>query len=219
MCQEQPEHSCHTLKVGNSQPVTSPHRRPTLTFGVASGGEDGARRAEEVREVTGKTFHLLLRCLPTAEERCVAGSTSALPPRQPAREEPGGGAGGERGSLSAAQGAMTASLFFAGRQRRQKAGSWLRGGKLRAGSGEGNSARCQRLSASVSMVQSGCSCLSEGRTGGLLRPLTEGRSGYVWSVGVNTPLPSCVCVTTYWGRKREHPQTTMMVIKIIVLIQ
>lgn len=105
--------------------MTSPHRRPTLTFGVASGGEDGARRAEEVREVTGKTFHLLLRCLPTAEERCVAGSTSALPPRQPAREEPGGGAGGERGSLSAAQGAMTASLFSQAdsASKRQAAGS------------------------------------------------------------------------------------------------
>lgn len=112
MCQEQPEHSCHTLKVGNSQPVTSPHRRPTLTFGVASGGEDGARRAEEVREVTGKTFHLLLRCLPTAEERCVAGSTSALPPRQPAREEPGGGCGrGERLSVRGAGGYDSITFF------------------------------------------------------------------------------------------------------------
>lgn len=104
--QQHPKHSCHTLKVGNSQPLTAtnpPAPASHPTFGVASGGEDGARRAEEVREIAGKTFHLLLRCLPTAEERCVAGSTSALPPRQPATEEPGG-AGGERGSPSAAQG-------------------------------------------------------------------------------------------------------------------
>lgn len=115
----EPEHPCHTLKVSNSQPLTAPSASHP-TFGVASGGQDGARRAEEVREITGKTFHLLLRCLPTGGERCVAGSTSALPPRQPARERNQGGAGGERGSLSAAQGAMTASLFSqadsAGRQ-------------------------------------------------------------------------------------------------------
>ena len=75
-------HSYHTLKVSNSQPVTAPTASHP-TFGVASGGQDGARRAEEVREITGKTFHLLLlRCLLTGEERCVAGSTSALPPRQ-----------------------------------------------------------------------------------------------------------------------------------------
>lgn len=102
----------------NSQPVAEPPPPPPLashpTFGVASGGQDGARRAEEVRQITGKTFHLLLRCWPTGEERCVAGSTSALPRRQQAREKPEGRAGareGGGGSLSAAQGAMTASLL------------------------------------------------------------------------------------------------------------
>lgn len=98
---------------GNVQPP--PASRPT--FGVASGGEDGARRAEDVREIAGKTFHLLLRCLPTAEERCVAGSASALPPRQPSQRGEPGRAGGERGSPSAAprRGAMTASLEAGGR--------------------------------------------------------------------------------------------------------
>lgn len=98
---------------GNLQPP--PASRPT--FGVASGGEDGARRAEDVREIAGKTFHLLLRCLPTAEERCVAGSASALPPRQPSQRGEPGRAGGERGSPSAAprRGAMTASLEAGGR--------------------------------------------------------------------------------------------------------
>lgn len=141
MCQ-QPKHSRHTLKVRNSQsltvPPTSSPQASHPTFGVASGGEDCARRAEKVREVTGKTFHLLLRCLPTGEERCVAGSTSALTPRQPAREEPGRGgvcAGGERGSLSAAQGAMTASLFRS-RRRRQAGKAGRQADWLAAGSGE-----------------------------------------------------------------------------------
>ncbi len=115
-----PKHSCHTLKVSNSQPMTAPSASHP-TFGVASRGEDGARRAEKVRKITGKTFHLLLlRCLPTDEERCVAGSTSALPPRQPAREEPRGCGKGKRLSVRGAGGYD--SITFR-RQTAQAAGS------------------------------------------------------------------------------------------------
>lgn len=107
------------LEVSNSQPLTaSPKARPASrpTFGVASGGEDCARRAEDVREIAGKTFHLPLRCLPTAEERCVAGSTSALPPRRSSHRGNRGVREGSDGALrQRRRGAMTASHEAGGR--------------------------------------------------------------------------------------------------------
>lgn len=101
-------------KVSNSKTINSPSASHP-TFGVASGGQDGAWRAEEVREITGKTFHLLPRWLPTAEEDLVAGSTSALPPRQPVIEEPGG-AGGEEALCPRRGGLWQHHFSQAGRQ-------------------------------------------------------------------------------------------------------
>lgn len=188
MCQGQgssPQHSCHTLKVSNSQPVTAPSASHP-TFGVASGGQDGARRAEEVREITGKTFHLLLRCLPTGEERCVAGSTSALPPRQQAREEPGGCGRGKRLSVRGAGGYD--SITF--RRQTAQPGRQQAPVKLRAARGV-NSALCQRTFASVSVVHSVSVVVGVRAGQGVVSVLSDGRSTYVWSAGVNTPTPSC----------------------------
>lgn len=84
-----------------TEPWKPPFQGSHPTFGVASGGQDGARRAEEVREVTGKTFHLL-RCLPSGEERCVAGSTSALLPRRPSQRRTGEVREGKEAVMSAA---------------------------------------------------------------------------------------------------------------------
>ena len=83
---------------------------------MASRGEDGTRRAEKVRQISGKTFHLL-RCLRTGKERCLESSTSALPPRQPLRQsgKNRGGAGGESGSTSRTQEEMIASLLASDR--------------------------------------------------------------------------------------------------------
>lgn len=126
---------------------------------------------------------------------------------------------GERLSVRGA-GGYDSITFFAGRQRKQKAGSWLRGGKLRAGSGEGNSARCQRLSASVSVVQSGCRSLSEGRTGGLLRPLTGGEVRVCVVCRCKHPPPLvCLCDNLLEQKKRASTDHHDKVIKIIVLFQ
>lgn len=110
----QPPHSCH--KKWATHIPCSPCSPPT--FGVASGGQDSTRRAEEVRQITGKTFHLLLRCYPTAGEGLVAGSTSALARRQPLTEEPGR-AEGKRLSVRGAGGYDSITL-------RRQGGSGLR---------------------------------------------------------------------------------------------
>ncbi|KAM7389509.1 hypothetical protein PAMP_023483 [Pampus punctatissimus] len=118
------------------------------TFGVTSGRQDGARRAEEVREITGKTFHLLLRCLPTGEERFVAGSTSALPPRQPVREEPEGCGRGKRLSVHGAGGydSITFSRQTAQAERQQAPV------KLRAARGNQQRTVSARLRVRVAVV-------------------------------------------------------------------
>lgn len=150
------------------------------TFGVASGGEDGARRAEKVREIAGKTFHLLLRCLPTGEERCVVGSTSALSPRQPAREEPGGCGRGTRLSVHGAGGYD--SITFC-----RLSGSRLRGNcaPLTEPTAHGVGAPQLRLSPGL-LVR-----VRPGRGGCLCPHRWEVNVAYMLSVGVTPthPLP------------------------------
>ncbi|KAK2903939.1 hypothetical protein Q8A73_010596 [Channa argus] len=108
-------------------------------------------------------------CFPMGEERCVAGSTSALPPRQPAREEPGG-CGRRRGSLSAAQRGYDSITF---RKQTAQTGRQQAPVKLRAARGA-NSARCQRASASVSGVHSVWAS-GGNRTGGSPLPCMGGQ--------------------------------------------
>lgn len=165
---------------------------------MASGGEDGARRAEKVREIAGKTFHLFLRCLPTADERCVAGSTSALPPRQPAREEPRGCGRGKRLSVRGAGGYD--SITFS----RQSV-------KLRAAQGAQQRTVSGRLGFRVgSSYRAQATCLSESRTGGRLCPLRWEVNVYVVCRYRPHPHPSLlmfVCQAT--GAKRAITARTM----------
>jgi len=124
------EHTCMSHAQSESHP----------TFGVAGGGQDGARRAEEVRQITGKAFHLLHRCSPTGEERRVAAGLRIRTAAATASRRGTGGVRG-RGSRSAAQGAMTASLY---RSRGSRQAGGLRWNC--APPPGANSAQCQRTS-------------------------------------------------------------------------